>query len=197
MPTPSNPFFAPSELPYALPPFDLIDSSHYPPAFEQGMADQLAEVEAIVADPQPPTFENTIVELERSGQLLERVAVVFFNQASSDSDAEIRAIQSDVAPKLAAHSDAIHLEARLFDRIVAVRESDPELDPESQRLLDRYHLEFVRAGAGLDAAAQVRLRELNAEISSLSTTFQQNLQEDTNASAVVLDDVAELDGLSD
>ncbi|HEU0041691.1 MAG TPA: M3 family metallopeptidase [Jiangellaceae bacterium] len=197
MPTLSNPFHAPSELPYGLPPFDLIDPSHYLPAFEQGMADQLAEVEAIVAGPQPPTFENTIVELERSGQLLERVAVVFFNQASSDSNAEIRAIQSDVAPKLAAHSDAIHLDARLFDRIVAVREAAPQLDAESQRLLDRYHLEFVRAGAGLDAAAQGRLRELNAEISSLSTTFQQNLQEDTNASAVVLDEVTELDGLSD
>ncbi|WP_035814648.1 M3 family metallopeptidase [Jiangella gansuensis] len=193
---PENPFFAASDLPYQLPPFQLIRTEHYRPAFERGMAEQLAEVEAIAADPAPPTFENTIVALERSGQILQRVAAVFFNQASSDTNAEIQTIQSEISPRLAAHSDAIHLDSRLFARITALLDDADGLDPESRRLLERYHLDFVRAGAGLSEEQQARLREINGELSALSTTFQNNLLEDTNASAVVVDDAAQLDGLS-
>ncbi len=191
-----NPFDAISELPYRLPPFERIENAHYGPAFERGMSEQLAEVEAIATDPEPPTFENTLVALERSGQLLQRVAAVFFNQASSDADDEIQAIQAEISPKLAAHSDAIHLDGRLFARIEALLPSAGDLDPESRRLLERYHLDFVRAGAGLTDEQQARLREINEELSALQTAFQNKLLNDTNATAVLVDDAAELDGLA-
>ena len=192
-----NPFFATSDLPYQLPPFDLIELEHYRPAFERGMSEQRAEVEAIATNPEPPTFENTVVALERSGSTLQRVAAVFFNQASSDTNEEIQAIQEEVSPRLAAHSDAIHLDARLFGRITTLKADATGLDPESQRLLERLHQQFVRAGAALGAKEQARLREINEELSALSTKFQNDLLADTNASAVVVDDVSELDGLSD
>ncbi|SDU63023.1 M3 family metallopeptidase [Jiangella alkaliphila] len=191
-----NPFDAISELPYRLPPFERIENAHYGPAFERGMSEQLAEVEAIATDPEPPTFENTLVALERSGQLLQRVAAVFFNQASSDADDEIQAIQAEISPKLAAHSDAIHLDGRLFARIEALLPSAGDLDPESRRLVERYHLDFVRAGAGLTDGQQARLREINEELSALQTAFQNKLLNDTNATAVLVDDAAELDGLA-
>ncbi|WP_116950181.1 M3 family metallopeptidase [Jiangella endophytica] len=191
-----NPFDTISELPYRLPPFERIENAHYRPAFERGMSEQLSEVEAIATDPEAPTFENTVVALERSGQLLQRVAAVFFNQASSDSNEDIQAIQGEVSPKLAAHSDAIHLDGRLFARIEALLPSADDLDPESRRLLERYHLDFVRAGAGLSGEQQTRLREINEELSGLETAFQNRLLADTNASAVVVDDAAQLAGLS-
>jgi peptidyl-dipeptidase Dcp len=194
--SPENPFLSRSELAYQLPPFDRIEHEHYLPAFEHGMAEQRAEIDAITADPAEPTFENTIVALERSGQVLQRVAAVFFNQASSDTDPEIQRLEAEISPRLAVHSDAIHLDARLFARIEAVQASGPELDPESARLLDRCHLDFVRAGAALDPEKQTRLRDINEELSSLSTAFQNNLLGDTNASAVVVDDATDLDGLS-
>ncbi|TDE10623.1 M3 family metallopeptidase [Jiangella asiatica] len=194
---PENPFFAASDLPYQLPPFERIRTEHYRPAFDRGMADHLAEVEAIATNAEPPTFENTIVALERSGQILQRVSAVFFNQTSSHTDSAIQTIQSEVSPRLAAHSDAIHLDARLYARVAALLDDADRLDPESRRLLERYHLDFVRAGAGLSEEQQTRLREINAELSALSTKFENDLLDDTNASAVVVDDVAELDGLSD
>ncbi|HEY9412630.1 MAG TPA: M3 family metallopeptidase [Jiangellaceae bacterium] len=197
MPTPDNPFLSPSDLPYQLPPFERIDIGHYAPAFDHGMAEQRAEIEAIATDPAAATFENTIVALERSGQVLQRVSAVFFNQASSDTNPDIQAIQADVSPRLAVHSDAIHLDPRLYARIDAVHESRDGLDPEARRLVERYRLDFVRAGAGLDDDAQARLRAINEELSALSTSFQQKLLDDTNDLAVVVDDVAELDGLSE
>src|SRR5690606_4152463 len=192
-----NPFFSASDLPYQLPPFDLIEVGHYRPAFERGMSEQRDEVEAIATDPEPPTFENTVVALERSGRTLQRVAAVFFNQASSDTNDALQAIQEEVSPKLAAHSDAIHLDPRLFERITTLMADTSDLDAESRRLLERLHMQFVRAGAALDAEQQARLREINEELSALSTRFQNNLLADTNESAVVVDDVSELDGLSD
>ena len=108
-----NPFFAPSDLPYALPPFDRISEEHYLPAFRRGMAEQRAEVAAIAAEPEPPTFDNTLVALERTGRLLERVSAVFFNQASSDTNPVVEQMQEEMAPELAAHSDAIHLDPRV------------------------------------------------------------------------------------
>jgi peptidyl-dipeptidase Dcp len=188
----ANPFLSPSTLPYRLPPFQEIREEHYGPAFEQGMAEHLAEIAAIAGDPEPPTFENTIEAMERSGQLLDRVATVFFNQASSDTTPGIQEIQKDVTPKLTEHADAIHLDPALFARIKAV---EPAGD-EERWLLDRYLTDFIRAGAELNAEDQEKLRRLNQRLSTLGTTFQQQLLADTNARAVEVGDVAELDGLS-
>lgn len=189
----ANPFLSPSTLPYGLPPFREIEEEHYAPAFEQGMAEHLAEVEAIAESPEPPTFENTIEALERSGALLERVSAVFFNQVSSDATPGVQEIQKDVTPKLAKHADAIHLNAKLFARIRAVEAADDE----QRWLLKRYLTDFTRAGATLAPRDQARLREINERLSALGTAFQQNLLADTNERAVVVDDVAELDGLSE
>ncbi|SDW72053.1 peptidyl-dipeptidase Dcp [Amycolatopsis xylanica] len=193
-----NPFAAPSGLPYALPPFDRIADEHYLPAFEAGLAEQTAEIDAIAGNPEPPTFENTIVELERCGRLLSRVISVFYNLAGSDSNDTIQGIQADIAPRLAAHHDAIHLNEKLFARVSDLfsRRAELGLDDESDWLLERIHTDFRRAGAGLPEGDQQRLRELNGELSTLSTKFQQNLLKDTNELAVVVDDVAELSGLS-
>ncbi|MFD9890331.1 M3 family metallopeptidase [Amycolatopsis sp. NPDC059027] len=197
--SPDNPFATASELPYALPPFDRITDEHYRPAFEEGLAEHTAEIAAIAGNPDEPTFENTIVALERAGELLNRVSSVFYNLAGSNATDEIQAIQAEMAPKLAAHADAIHLDPRLFARINALHEhrDDLGLDAESVRLLERRHTDFTRAGAGLPEAEQARLRELNEQLSTLQTRFQQHLLKDTNELAVVIDDVAELAGLGE
>ncbi|MFE4602137.1 M3 family metallopeptidase [Kitasatospora indigofera] len=193
-----NPFFEPSTLVYELPPFTAIREEHYLPAFERGMADQLAEIAAITADPQAPTFDNTLVALERSGALLRRVSAVFLNQSSSDTNDLVDAVDAEISPRLAAHQDAIHLDAALFARIEALHERrhDLGLDPQSLRLLERHHTRFVRAGARLGAAEQARLRELNSELASAATAFQQNVAAATRAGALVLDSAEQLDGLS-
>ncbi|WP_037311930.1 M3 family metallopeptidase [Amycolatopsis orientalis] len=194
-----NPFAAPSELPYALPPFDRIADEHFLPAFEAGLAEHAAEIDEIAGSAEPPTFENTIVALEKSGRLLSRVSSVFFNLAGSNANDEIQRVQAEMAPRLAAHADAINLNPALFARINTLFERKDELglDPESLRLLERRHTDVRRAGAGLPEADQKRLRELNEQISTLSTRFQQNLLKDTNELAVVVDDVKELAGLTE
>ncbi|RJT96997.1 M3 family peptidase [Arthrobacter frigidicola] len=189
----SNPFLEPSTLPYQLPPFDRIEDGHYLPAFEAGFAEQLAEIGAITATPKPADFENTIGALERSGQVLQRVAAAFSNRSSADSTAAIQEIETRIAPRLAEHSDNIHLNRALFERLKAV--SADGLDAEPARLLAEYLRRFTAAGAELDDAAQTRLRGLNAKLSELSTEYQQRLLRDTNASALLLDTAAELDGL--
>ncbi|WP_232248388.1 M3 family metallopeptidase [Streptacidiphilus rugosus] len=193
----TNPFLQPSTLPYELPPFAEIEEAHYLPAFEAGMAEQLAEVAAITADPAPADFENTLVALERSGALLRRVNLVFFNKTSADSTAALRELDAEISPRLAAHTDAIQLDPALFARIDAVhaRRSELGLDPESVRLVEHHHARFVRGGANLDEAGKARLRELNAELAVLGTTFEQNLFADTRAAALVLDTAEELAGL--
>jgi peptidyl-dipeptidase Dcp len=194
----TNPLLTPSTLPHGLPPCAEIRDEHYGPAFEAGMAEQRAEVTAIVDDPGEPTFENTFLPLERSGQLLRRVSDVFFNVSSADSNDAISTIEEELAPRLAAHADAIRLDARLYERISAVHAAldSLDLDPESRYLVVRYHEEFTLAGAGLDDQEKQRLTELNAELSTLSTRFEKNLLADTNDLAVHVDDIAELDGLS-
>ncbi|WP_109523377.1 MULTISPECIES: M3 family metallopeptidase [Nocardia] len=196
----SNPFFAPSTLPYQLPPFAEIREEHYLPAFERGMAEQLAEIAAITSGPATPTFADTVVALERSGALLTRVANAFFTIAASDSTDATKAIEADIAPRLAAHRDAIYLDPALFARIETLYERRGEVeghgDPEDLRLLEQYRVRFVRAGARLDAEGQARLRELNAELASAATEFGQNLLESTNAAALVLDREDELAGLT-
>jgi peptidyl-dipeptidase Dcp len=194
----ANPLAAPSPLPYQLPPFTDITPEHVREALLAGMAEQRAEVAALVADPGEPTFDNTVVALERSGQLLGRAARVFHNMTSAVSNDRIREIEREYAPLSAAHHDAIRLDPALFARVDAVHAArhDAGLDAESVRLVERYHLDFVLAGAGLDDAGRDQLRQLNQQLAELSTTFDQNLQLATEAAAVVVEDAAELDGLS-
>ena len=193
-----NPFRHPSTLPYALPPFDKIKDADYVPAFEAGMREQREEVAAIAHNSQPPTFENTVVALERTGQLLDRVNTVFSNLNASNTNPEMDRIDTDMTPKLTAHEDAILLDAALFARVDALyqRRASLELDPESLQLLERYHVMFVRAGAKLSEADKTRLRSLNEQISSLMTQFRQNVLKSSKQGAVVVDNVADLDGFS-
>ncbi|WP_055591310.1 M3 family metallopeptidase [Peterkaempfera griseoplana] len=193
-----NPFFSPSTLPYELPPFAEIREEHYLPAFERGMAEQLAEIQAITADPAPPTFENTVVALERSGALLRRVENVFFNQASADTNDAVQAVDAEISPRLAAHADAIHLDRALFERLETLygQRAELGLDAESLRLLERYRTRFVRAGALLPEADRERMRDLNQQLAAAATAFEQNVFADTAAAALVVGSAEELSGMS-
>ncbi len=197
-PSADNPLLEPSPLPLQLPPFAEITLEHCREAMLAGMAEQRAEVAAIVASPGPPTFEDTVVALERSGRLYRRASAVFHNLASSVATDRLREIERELAPLESAHADALRLDPALFGRIDAVhaQRHDSDLDAEAVRLVERYHLDFVLAGARLDETDRARLTELNRELSELSTTFGQNLQLATEAAAVVVTDAAELDGLS-
>ena len=190
-----NPLLEPSPLPFRLPLFALIRSEHYREALEHGMAAQRREVEAIASDASPATFENTIVALERSGALLRRVLPVFENAGSAVADDEIDAIETEFAPRLAAHRDAILLDPRLFARIEAIVGDRPALDAESAYLLERRHRVAVLAGAALDEAGRAELTALNRRIATLTTDFQQRLLADTNDLALHVTDESELSGL--
>ena len=196
---PDNPFLTASDLPYRLPPFADITIEHFRPALDAGMAEQLAEVEAIAHSDSPATFANTIVALERSGRILDRVRRVFWCLTSADTNPELQAIETEYAPRLSAHADAITLDRALFARIddLYAHRDELDLDAESAKLLDRYHLDFVRAGAALDEEDQDRLRALNAELATLAAEFGVLLLAAAKGSAVHVTDVAELDGLSD
>ena len=193
-----NPFVRPSPLPFEMPPFDRIHDADYAPAFETGMREQLQEVAAIAHSAQPPTFENTIVALERSGRVLDRVASVFYNLNSCNTDPQMQKVDTELAPKLAAHNDAIFLDAALWARVAALydKRASLNLDPESLQLLTRYHTQFVRAGAKLSAPEQKRLRAINEEISTLTTRFRQNVLKATADGAVVVEKASDLDGLT-
>lgn len=194
-----NPLLSESTLPFNYPHFDLIKVEHYAPAFEAGMAQQKQEIDAIASNPAAPTFDNTIVALERSGRTLGRASRVFFNLSGTVTNPEMQQIEKLMAPKLAAHGDSIRLNSALFERIQSLyqRRAELGLDPESDRLLERYYKDFVRAGARLNEADKTYLRALNAELATLHTTFAQNVLKETNASAVLVATRAELDGLSD
>jgi len=194
---PTNPFAAPSTLPYGLPDFTAIRTEHYRPALLAGMAAERAEVEAIATDPAEPTVENTLVAVERSGHLLHVAATVFYNVASADSTDELAELEEEIAPLLAAHQDAIFLDQRLFARVDALmgQRAELDLDADTDYLLTTLHTDFIRAGIRLDEAAQTRLRELNAEITRLETVFGRLLLDETNAAAVLVTDRAELAGL--
>jgi peptidyl-dipeptidase Dcp len=184
------------DLPHQLPRFAAIDDDDYGPAIATAMAEQIAAIAAITADPEAPTFANTLVPLERSGERLARVLRVFWNKASADSNPAVDAVRAEFAPRLAAHSDAILLDPALWQRIQAVHADRGELDAESSYLVERYVTEFRLAGAALGDADKDRLRALNEEISTKETAFELALQADSNDLAVVVDDVAELDGLT-
>ncbi|MFM6851159.1 MAG: M3 family metallopeptidase, partial [Terrabacter sp.] len=194
-----NPLLSPSPLPFSLPPFAGIRDEHYPEAFDRGMDEHLAEVEAIATNPEQPTFENTVVALERSGRTLSRVSLAFFGTSSSLATDAVQAIEEEYAPKLTAHGDAVRLDPRLYARVKAVHDDAAAmaaLDAESRRLVERHLTEMTVAGAGLDDDSKASVRDLNGRLASLNTRFEKQLLADSNDLAVLVDDVAELDGLT-
>ena len=196
---PSNPFYAPSTLPMQAPPFDKIKDSDYQPAIEAGMAQRREEVRAIAENPDAPTFENTLVALEKSGQLFHRVMLVFNAVTGANLSPELEKVQEIEAPQLAAHKDAIFLDSKLFHRVETIykqRES-LNLDPESLRLVEYYYEQFVQAGANLSEADKNQLKKLNEEESTLSIAFSSKLLAATKAAAFVTTDKSALEGLSD
>ncbi len=198
-PLPGNPFAEPSTLPFEAPPFDRIRDSDFQPAIEEGMRRQIAEVERIADNPQPATFDNTLVALEKTGALLTRVNRVFSALAQANTNDILQRVQKEEAPKLAAHQDAIYLNPKLFARVKSIyaKRDGLGLDAESLRLVERYYRLFVRAGAELSKSDQEKLRDRNKELSSLSTEFRSRLLAATRAGALVADDKNELAGLSD
>ena len=199
-PSADNPLLEPSPLPLQLPPFAEITLEHCREALLAGMAEQRAEVTAIVTTTEPPTFENTVVALERSGRLHRRAGAVFHNLSSSVATDRMREIERELAPLESAHADALRLDPDLFARIDAVHTArhdvDGEglaLDAEAVRLVERYHLDFRLSGAQLDEAGRARLTDLNQELSGLTTTFGQNVQLAMEAAAAVVVAAAELE----
>ena len=192
-----NPFFAEWDTPFGVPPFEQIKPEHYKPAFTQGMEEQKAEIEAIVNNTEDATFENTIVALDQSGALLNKVSYVFFGQTNANTNDELQAINAEISPLLTQHGDDISMNPALFARVKAVYENKDNagLDKEQMKLLEETYKDFVRGGANLDSVSQAKLRELNTEISSLQTTFGQNMLKETNAFRLVIDNEADLAGL--
>ncbi len=198
-PEAGNPLLVDSTLPYGLPPFDQIENEHFGPAFDAAMAEHQEEIDAIVNNPEAPTFDNVFVALEQSGQRLSYVARVFYNLNGTHTNSDMQATQRTYAPKLSAHSDAILLNPDLFARVEAVyNERDAlDIDAESKRLVEETYKDFVRAGAQLTEEQKARLKEINGELAQLGTQFGQKVLAEVNDSAVVFDDVAMLAGLSE
>ena len=192
-----NPFFTEYTTPFGVPPFDKIEVAHYKPAFEKGMEEQKKEIDAIVNNPEEPTFENTIVALDRSGELLTKVMYAFSGQSSVNTTDEIQALEQELYPVLSAHSDDISLNPALFTRVKVVydKQASMNLNKEQKKLLEETYKGFVRGGANLDADKQARLRELNEKISVLELTFGQNVLKETNAFKLVVDNKEDLAGL--
>jgi peptidyl-dipeptidase Dcp len=194
-----NPFFTESTLLLEMPDFGRIENGHFAPAFERGMAEQRSEIDRIAAQSGAPTLENTLIAMELSGQLLRRVRSTFFNLTSAHTNDALEAVRTEMAPRLSAHNDRTLLDGPLFERIRALYDQRHALalDPETLRLVERYHTRFVRAGALLSEPDKERLRALNVEIAALGTTFGQNVLKEVNDLAVVVDSREELQGLSD
>ena len=194
----ANPFAQRSTLEYELPPFAQIKEEHYLPAFYAGCEEQLAEVEAIISSGEA-TFENTFVALEKSGQMLARMLMVFYNKSSSDTSDSLIAIEEEMAPKLSAHSDSIKLNPELFARIKKLYENRASLglNEEDANLLDKYYTDFIHAGAHLTEAQRETLKGLNEQLSKLQTQFDKSVLAEINDQAVIVDDVKDLDGLSE
>lgn len=195
----SNPFFADSTLPLKYPAFDKIQDTDFAPAFDAGMKEELEQVDAIANDKAEPTFENTILALEKSGRTLYRSRSVFYNLLGADKNDAREKIDEDYSPKFAAHRDSIVLNPKLFARIKALYDKRDTLglDAEGVRLVERYHTDFTRAGANLDDAQKARLKQINGQLAELGTQFDKKVLAERNESAVVVDTRAELDGLTD
>ena len=194
-----NPFAEPSTLPFQAPPFDKITDADYQPAIEEGIAQSLAEIRKIADNPAPPTFDNTLVAMERQGQMLSRAQLAFGQVTQANTDPTLQAAQKALGPKLAAYNDAIYLDPKLFARVKTLyrRRASLKLDQEQSMLLDEYYKRFVRAGAELSSSDQAKLRDLNKQISSLGITFRQKLLAATKAGALVVDDKTALAGLGE
>lgn len=192
-----NPFFAEWDTPFGVPPFEQIKPEHYKPAFLKGMEEQKAEIEAIVNNADDATFENTIVALDQSGELLNKVSYVFFGQTNANTNEELQVIDAEISPLLTQHGDDISMNSGLFARVKDVYENKDNagLDKEQMKLLEETYKDFVRGGANLDSESQAKLRELNTEISMLQTTFGQNMLKETNAFKLIIDNEADLAGL--
>ena len=194
-----NAFAAPSSLPFHSPAFDRIRLEHYQPAFTAGMKLQLAEMEAIATQKEAPTFENTIVAIEKSGALLTRVRNVFSNMTSAEKSKDLQNIETELAPLQAVHSDNILLNHRLFARVETLYEARNTLglNEEQREVLKQHYESFVRAGAKLDEGQQARIRVLNEQLSKLETKFEENLLAITEERSVFIDNVVELDGMNE
>jgi len=194
-----NPFYSESDLYMKFPPFDKIKNEHYLPAFEKGIKEHIIEIETIANNDQDPTFNNTIIAMETSGQLLDRVSTVFFSLTSAHTNDDMEKIRSEMAPKLSAHSDQILLNGPLFNRISQLNDQRYKLglDSEGIRLIEKYYIDFVRSGAKLSSEEKEKLKSINGEIAVLQTNFSQNILKEVNALAVVVDSRDELDGLTD
>lgn len=193
----ANPFFEEWDTPFGVPPFDRIKEEHYMPAFEEGMKRHNQEIDAIVSNSEPPSFENTVEALDRSGVFLTRVDRVFGNMASANTDAELQKIEQEVAPLLSKHNDDINLNEGLFQRTKAVYEQKDslELNPEQKMLLEKTYKGFVRGGANLNEEEKARFREINEELSVLSVKFAKNVLDETNAFEMVIENQEDLAGL--
>jgi peptidyl-dipeptidase Dcp len=193
-----NPLAIESALPYHYPPFDKIKDEHFVPAIEAGMREELKEIDPIANSSDKPTFDNTIVALERSGRLLDRAQRTFSNLNACDTNPTRQKIEKEMAPKLSAHRDQIFLNPKLFARVQELYDKRDKLglDPESAYLLERYYKDFVRAGAKLSDADKEKLKKINAELATLQTQFEQNVLKERNASSVVVDRKEELAGLT-
>ena len=194
----SNPLAAPSTLPFQYPPFDKIKDEHFKPAYAAGMAEHLTEIAAIANNGEPATFENTIVAMEKTGQLLTRVATIFSSLQGANTNDRLDAIDREMSPRLAAHNDAIYLNETLYARVKTLfdKRASLGLDAESAFLLERYNKDFVLAGANLNAADKKKLKSYNGQIAMMQTAFTQNVLKETNASALVVGSRAELAGMS-
>ena len=195
----TNPFYKKSELYMSYPPFDLIEDEHYLPAFTKGMSDHLKEIDLIINNSEKPTFENTILAMELSGELLNRVATVFYALTSANTNDEMEKIRVEIAPKLSAHNDKILLNPKLFKKVEEIynERGSFNLDDESILLVEKYYRDFVRSGSNLSTEQKERLKTINSEISVLQTNFSQNVLKEVNALAVIIDNKKDLDGLSD
>jgi peptidyl-dipeptidase Dcp len=195
----TNPLLKDWDTPYGIPPFAEIDDSHYMPAFDQGIAELEAEAAAIETNPEVPTFANTIEAMERAGETLSRVSGVFFNVTNTDTNDTLNALEVEISPRLSQVYDSISLNDAIWQRVKTLYETRDTLglDGEQMRVLELYHRDFVRRGAALDADDKARMKEINAEISKLTTQFGQNLLAETKNFELVITDEADLAGLSD
>jgi peptidyl-dipeptidase Dcp len=192
-----NPLLTKSALQYQAPPFDKIKDTDYKPALVEGMKVNLAEINAIAASKAAPTFANTIEAMEKSGVLLTRAAKIFFGLAQANTNDTLQKVEAEVAPKLAAHQDAVYLNAKLFARVKKIYDTRDALGADEKFLTERYYRNFIRAGAQLNDADKAKLRKLNQEESTLTTKFREHVLGDTKDSALVIDDKAQLAGLSE
>lgn len=191
-----NPFFSEFKTLHGVPPFDKIKVEHYVPAFEEAMRQNNAEIDAIVNNSEEPTFENTIVALDQSGEMLDRVQSVFYGLKGANTNAEIEAIAKEITPKLTEHGDNISLNEKLFKRVEAVKLNDFEgRTKEDQQLIDKFYKGFIRSGIALDEAKQARMREINKEMSLLTLDYGNNILEETKNFEMVIDDEKDLSGL--